>query len=239
MKRIASSFGRDWSRSEEHSHGSAARFGPYPTEPLPRFFLEGKARGALECGREEEGLNTGPLAALAAAVAVVAIPSAFAADQADAPATLDFFSSGGGAHAGWTADSGSRALEIHVTETGYAGAEVHAAAGLSTSSVQGASYELKAAAPGPSLGSPRLVIRFSDGGSAQLRPLAWTTTWQRVGDPNWDNRGGSCGPFRFQTTWRVIQSCHAGTSIVDEYLTTDPGKPNDFLIDELHTAGND
>jgi hypothetical protein len=180
-------------------------------------------------------VKTGPLAALAAAVAVVAIPSAFAADQADTSATLGFFSSGGGAHAGWTTDSGSQALEIHVTETGYAGAEVDDLAGLSPSSVDGASYELKAAAPGPSLGSPRLVIRFSDGGSAQLRPLAWTTTWQKVGDPNWDNRGGSCG-LRFQTTWRVIQSCHAGTSIVDEYLTTDPGKPNDFLIARLETG---
>jgi hypothetical protein len=190
----------------------------------------------LDCGTKEEALNTGPLAALAAAAAVVAIPSAFAADQADVPATFGFFSSGGGAHAGWITDSGSQVLEIHVTETGYAGAEIRDASGLSTSSSQGASYELKAVAPGPSLASPRLVIRFSDGGSAQLRPLAWTTTWQTVGDPNWDNRGGSCGPFRFQTTWRVIQSCHAGTSIVDEYLTTDPGKPNDFLIAHLETG---
>jgi hypothetical protein len=191
-------------------------------------------------------VKTGPLAALAAAVAVVAIPSAFAADQAEAPASLDFSSSGGGAHAGLvrTADqppgeTDSQAIEVRVTGTGYAKVLVNAADGMSTSDVPSSSYELKAATPGPSLGSPRLVIRFSDGGEAQLRPLRWTTTWQKVADGNWDNRGGSCGAFLFQTTWQIVQSCHAGTYVVEEYLTTDPGKPNVFLIDELHTSGTE
>jgi hypothetical protein len=183
------------------------------------------------------------VALIAALAAVIAVPFAFAADNGNAGATLSFFSSGSGAHAGWVhtddqppGDTDSQAIRIHTTATGYAGVLVHHVYGRPTALFPNSSYDFKAATPGASFGSPRLVILFSDGGRAELRPLTWTTTWQKVADPNWDNNGGTCG-FLFETTWNAVQACHVGTFIVNEYITTDPGLPNDFLIDNLETAG--
>jgi hypothetical protein len=79
------------------------------------------------------------------------------------------------------------------------------------------------------------VIRFSDGGRAELRPLMNTTSWQQVADPNWDNNGGTCG-FQFQTTWQNVQSCHAGTFVVDVRMVADPYGFTHW-IDNLNTAG--
>lgn len=183
-------------------------------------------------------------ALVAALAAVVGVPSAWAADNGNAPATLSFFSSGSGAHAGWvhTDDQPavdtdySQAIQIHTTDAGYAGVLVHHVYGWPTAAFPNSSFDFKAAVPGPSLGSPRLVILFSDGGNAVLRPLSWTTYWQKVADPNWDNTGGACG-FVYETTWNTIKACHLGTVVTNEYITTDPGLPNDFLIDNLATAG--
>ncbi len=182
--------------------------------------------------------------ALGAALALfIVVPSAFAADQGNAPATLSFFSSGSGAHAGWVhtddqppGDTDSQAIQIHTTEAGYAGVLVHHIYGQPTATFPNSSFDFKAATAGPSLGSPRLVILFSDGGRAELRPLTWTPYWQNVADPNWDNNGGTCG-YLYETGWNIVQGCHAGTFITNEYITTDPGLPNDFLIDNLATAG--
>lgn len=190
-------------------------------------------------------MNTRVMWALLAALAIlVGAPAAWAADKGNAPATLSFFSSGSGAHAGWvhTDDQPAidtdyaQAIQIHTTAGGYAGVLVHHVYGWPTETFPKSSYDFKAATPGPSLGSPRLVILFSDGGRAELRPLTWTTAWQKVDDPNWDNNGGVCG-FRYETDWSSIQACHPGTFITNEYITTDPGLPNDFLIDNLETAG--
>lgn len=100
------------------------------------------------------------------------------------------------------------------------------------------SFDFRLSLPSPfSLRYPRLVVTFSDGGNASLRPLTWTTSWQPVTDPNWDNNAGGCG-YRFQQTWQQIQACHPGTYITNEYITTDPGGPEvDFYIDNLETAG--
>jgi hypothetical protein len=190
-------------------------------------------------------LNKQPLMALVAVLAMLCLaPLATAADQGNTHATLSFFSSGSGAHAGWVHTNDqpaidtdySQAIQIHTTATGYAGVLVHHVYGTPTASFPNSSFDFKAATPGPSLGSPRLVILFSDGGRAELRPLVWTTDWQKVADPNWDDNGGTCG-FVYETTWNTVQACHAGTFIANEYITTDPGLPNDFLIDNLETAG--
>lgn len=175
---------------------------------------------------------------LALTLAVAAPAAATAADNGNAPATLSFFSSGSGAHASWYQDNGNQEIRIHVTPGGYAGVLVHHVYGWPTATFPNSSFDFRSSVPSPfSLGYPRLVVTFSDGGNASLRPLTWTTAWQPVTDPNWDNNAGGCG-YRFQQTWQQIQACHPGTYITNEYITTDPGGPEvDFYIDNLETAG--
>jgi hypothetical protein len=185
-------------------------------------------------------------ALVAALTALFALPlGAAAADNGNAPATLSFFSGGGGAHAGWVATDDQpaedsdyhQAIRIHDTVSGYAGVLVHHVYGWPTATFPNSSFDFKSSLVSPSsLGYPRLVVQFSDGGNASLRPLTWQQTWTKVTDPNWDNNAGGCG-FRFETTWQMIQACHPGTFITNEYITTDPGIEVDFLIDNLETAG--
>src|SRR5215210_5310864 len=180
---------------------------------------------------------------LAAGIVAAMAASALAADRGNAPATLSFFSGGGGAHAGWThtddqppGDTDQQAIQIHDTTTGYAGVLVHHVYGWPTATFPNSKFDFKSNLLGASLGYPRLVIRFSDGGRAELRPLTWQQTWTTVADPNWDNNGGTCG-FLFQTSWNTVQACHAGTFVTNAYMTTDPGIDVTFLIDNLSVAG--
>lgn len=189
------------------------------------------------------------LAAIVAAIMAVFAGSALAStDNGNAPPTLSFFSGGSGANAHWQndpnhspADDNTQDIEIRTTTgpTGYAGVNVHHMAGTPTESYPNSSFEVKSNAPGPggvaSLGSPRLVVQFSDGGRGELRPLTVNQSWQQVGDPNWDNNGGSCG-YEFERPWNEIQQCHAGTVVTDVYLTTDPYGLT-YWIDNLMTAG--
>jgi hypothetical protein len=171
------------------------------------------------------------LAAIVAAIMGVFASSALAStDRGNAPPTLSFFSGGSGANAHWQndpndspADDNTQDIEIRTTvaPSGFAGVDVHHVYGTPTASYPNSSFEVKSNVPGPggvsSLGSPRLVVQFSDGGRGELRPLTVTPQWQQVGDPNWDNNGGSC-PFLFQRSWNEIQQCHAGTFVTN--LTT-------------------
>lgn len=188
---------------------------------------------------------TGALVVALAALFVLPL-GASAADNGypNASPTLSFFSGGGGAHAGWVAtddqppgDTDNQAIQIHDTTASYAGVLVHHVYGWPTASFPNSSFWFTSDLTAASLGYPRLVIQFSDGGNAALRPLTWQPTWSEVQDPNWDNNaGGICG-FQYEVTWQVIQSCHPGTFITNEYITTDPGIDVDFLIDDLYTAG--
>lgn len=181
----------------------------------------------------------------AMSIACAAAMTARAADNGNAPPTLSFFSGGGGAHAGWVhtddqppGDTDQQAIRIHDTidPTGYAGVLVHHVYGTATASFPNSTFDFKADTPGPSFGYPRLVIRFSDGGRAELRPLTWQTTWSTVADPNWDNNGGTCG-FVYQTTWNTVQACHIGTIVTNAYITTDPLIDVTFLVDNLNVDG--
>lgn len=93
-------------------------------------------------------------------------------------------------------------------------------------SVTALSFDFNANVAGPSGGSPRLVVRFSDGGSGDLRPLEWTAgTWTTVDGINgnsWDNNGGTCG-FLYATTWGGVKACHAGASISRIFVVNDSG----------------
>jgi hypothetical protein len=183
--------------------------------------------------------------ALVAVAILLAVPAlASAADQGNAPPTLSFFSGGGGAHAGWVhtsdqppGDTDQQAIQLHDTTQGYAGVLVHHVYGTPTASFPNSKFDFKSNLASPSsLGYPRLVIVFSDGGNASLRPLTWQQNWTTVQDPNWDNNTGGCG-FRFEQTWQQIQACHPGTFVTNAFITTDPGIEVDFLIDNLSVDG--
>jgi hypothetical protein len=176
------------------------------------------------------------------ALALAAAPAS--ADSGSAPAKLDFWSGGKGAQAHWqndpadsTADDNTQDIEIVTTaDGGYAGFEVRHVEGTPTAAYPSSSFEVKSDYNGPSFGSPRLVVRFSDGGSATLRPNGDnTTSWQTVGDGNWDNSGGTCG-FLYQTNWSTVQGCHAGTTVTSVFMVADP-YGHTHWIDNLNTAG--
>ena len=186
-----------------------------------------------------------------AVIAIVALTFATlagttrAADRGNPPPTLSFFSGGGGAHAGWVhtddqppGDTDQQAIRIHDTidPYGYAGVLVHHVYGIPTASFPNSKFDFKADRVGPSVGYPRLVIVFSDGGRAELRPLTWQPTWTTVQDPDWDNKGGTCG-FLYEQSWNAIQACHIGTFVTNAYITTDPGVDVTFWIDNLEVAG--
>lgn len=185
---------------------------------------------------------------LIGALILAVVPAASAQakqDKGKAQPTISFFSGGAeGANAHWQNDPADspndedrQDIEINTTTdaNGFARVDVHHVFGTPTASYPNSSFEVKSDFTGPSLGSPRLVIRFSDGGRAELRPLTNTNSWQEVSDPNWDNNGGTCG-FLFQTTWNTIQGCHAGTTVTDVFLVADP-YGNTHWIDNLNTAG--
>ena len=178
---------------------------------------------------------------LAALVAAVGAVPAHAARRTTP--SLSFFSGGGGAHADWlhtedqpAGDTDGQAIRIVDTTTGYAGADIKHAEGGPTADYPPSSFDFKSSVAGPSLGYPRLVYVFSDGGNAALRPLTWATSWQTVSDNNWDNNSGGCG-FQFQKTWAEIQACHPGTTVTEIFFATDPGIEVQFLVDNLDTAG--
>jgi hypothetical protein len=97
------------------------------------------------------------------------------------------------------------------------------------------SFDFKPNRSGLSGGSPRLVIRFSDGGNINLRPLTWeANVWKSEGDlnstavedpasaTNWDNNGGTCG-FMFQQTYATVRACHAAAVVTAAFIVTDSG----------------
>ena len=114
-------------------------------------------------------LRLGVLAAFAVCAFALPMTSA-AADQGKAGPTLSFFSSGGGAHAGWLhtddqppGDTDQQAIRIHDTLTGYAGVLVHHVYGIPTAAYPNSSFDFKSNLASPSsLGYPRLEILFSD-----------------------------------------------------------------------------
>jgi hypothetical protein len=164
-------------------------------------------------------------------------------DNGNAPAKLSFCGTDAGGSAHWQHDENDspnddNLQDIEMVTTapaGFARIDVMHVFGTPTAEYPNSSYEVKSNTMGPSLGSPRLVVNFSDGGSGHLRPLTNTTSWQAVTDGNWDNNGGTCG-FVFQTTWQNVQSCHAGTFVTSVHWVADPYGFTHWF-DNLNTAG--
>lgn len=92
-------------------------------------------------------------------------------------------------------------------------------------------------------GSPRMVVRFSDGGSMDIRPLAWTGAWQLVDGSvagSVDNNGGSCG-FVYGTDYAGALACHPGATVTAIYIVTDSGwmvSPYTHLIDDVQIGSS-
>jgi len=189
-----------------------------------------------------------PLLIAVTSAAALAIAPAWGASGGRTAPSLKFFTGGAGAHADWLAtrdqpetDTDPQAIRIVTTTdpNGYAGIYVQHVEGQPTATFPNSSYAVKTTNyTGPSLGTPRLVIQFSDGGYAELRPSTLSENWQTVTDPNWDDHGGAglgCG-FQYETTWEKVQACHPATVVTAAYLTTDP-YGWEYRIDDLTVDG--
>lgn len=164
-------------------------------------------------------------AATAAALSVGTIPAGAAGRTAP---SVSFFEGGEG-NAHWSQDESSGgdrfSMELEVPDAvSYAGIDLHHEEGRPAPE-HAPSFDFYSTATGPSLGSPRLVILFSDAGKAELRPLAWAQDeWTTVGggDNNWDNNGGTCG-YLYQTTYDAVRACHPGATVTAAFLVSDSG----------------
>lgn len=163
-----------------------------------------------------------------------------AAGQADP--NMSFFS-GPGAHAGWGVDRTNAGvnhviqLDTTTSPSGYAGAVVGHVEGTPIEDFGASSFDVKSSDDVASQGSPRLHVKFSDGGSADLRPVDNTTDWQAVGDgAEWDNNGTPCA-YQYAATWSQIEACHPGTTVTGAYLIADGYYGVDHLIDNLSVNG--
>lgn len=114
------------------------------------------------------------------------------------------------------------ALTSDATSPGYGGVEL-VGVPSARSAITALSFDYNANVTGDSGGSPRLVVSFSDGGNAQLRPLSLTAnTWVTINGMtgnDWDNSGG-CGDS-YATTWTAVVACHSTASIDGMWVVND------------------
>src|SRR6185436_11856920 len=116
-------------------------------------------------------------AAIAVSTIPLLLPIAMHADNGNASPTLSFFSGGNGGHADWfvtddqpPGDTDKQAIRLITTngaptyQHGYAGILVHHVTGIPATAFPDSSFWNKVpAGPGPTLGSPRLVVQFQNG----------------------------------------------------------------------------
>jgi hypothetical protein len=155
------------------------------------------------------------VAAIAAGLAIATISVAAAVS----------YTLAGGASISASGHPGNAALLTSDSTSVYGRVDI---AGFPTNptAITALSFDYNPDATGNSGGSPRLVVSFSDGGTAELRPLtltagAWVTLDGMTGT-NWDNNGGSCG-FVYGTTWSAVVACHAGATINGMWVVNDSG----------------
>lgn len=181
----------------------------------------------------------------AAALGLLVIPS-----LASAEITHTLFAGNGGTAAWVSTDpprgsTGTQSVRLKIPDAdAFAGVRLN---GFDDESPLGPpSFDFKSnVASAQSGGSPRLRIRFDDGGSIDLRPLQWTggEVWQHVdgSSSNWDNdgNGGACG-FQFQITYDQALSCHPGADVVGVHVVTDSGwlvSPYTHWVDNITYDG--
>lgn len=174
---------------------------------------------------------------------IVAIATTLAMITPASAAVEEEFFEGGNGSAGWVSftpappgSSETASILLKIPDgTSYAGV---AYSGLPTTApTTPPSYAFYSDVSGASGGSPRLVMRFSDGGKMELRPLTWTAgSWVTIdGNSNlWDNGGGTCG-FLYATTYATGLGCHTGSSVTDVFVVSDSGwlQPGNHYIDDI------
>jgi hypothetical protein len=154
---------------------------------------------------------------------------AIAAVALSAPSGIEWKSFG---HAHWSPDgNGSRfGLTTTSTPTGeftatFGGIELLDPPS-NPAAITDLSFDFNPNRTGSSGGSPRLVVVFSNGGNAGLRPLTWNagtwTTLDGLSGSNWDNNSGGCG-FRYAVTWTDVVACHPGETIASIFVVNDSG----------------
>lgn len=183
------------------------------------------------------------LAGAAAVVFVLGFGTVSAAGAARTAASLSFFAGATGpvanGSASWSTavsnDGDSFSVQIEVPEgtgapnfySSFGGILIHHIDG-SPPPAMSPTFDFYPTVTGASGGSPRLVINFSDGGSANLRPLAWVAnTWTTEGTGatvnDWDNGGGSCGSFSYEISYAAVLACHPGATVTSAYVVSDSG----------------
>ena len=185
--------------------------------------------------------------AVAAAVpfaAVLAMSGSASATSVNVPnGQKAAFFTGGSGSAGWVngddgfvpGDTDGKVMQLSSPDgSSYGGFVAHAIDGLAASDINSLSYDFRvttAGWTGGGLGSPRLVVEFTDSTSTApsdiaLNPVTDLTpgTWYHMdaGSGAVDNEGGTCG-FLYQATLSTALACHPGVTVMDAFVVDDSG----------------
>ena len=173
------------------------------------------------------------------AVIATAVAAATLAVAAPANAQLAFgsFATQGDATAGWITDANTppgsteqQSMSLFVN--GTSASDFNDSALARFTGVEGPppatppSFDFKVFTIGGSGGSARLVVRFSDGGRGELRPLTLSAgVWTHVdgSTPDWESRGGSCGDVFGNLSYSGLIACHAGSEVTKVDVINDSG----------------
>ena len=173
----------------------------------------------------------------AAVTALVAICATLAlAAPAHAQFAFASFATEGDASAGWISEPNAPPgatdhQSIGLFVNGSSASDFSDAARAKFTGVAGAppatppSFDFKVFTVGGSGGSVRFVVRFSDGGRGELRPVTLQANiWTHVdgSSTNWDVRGGSCDNSSSQTYSQVV-ACHPGAQVTGVEVINDSG----------------
>ncbi|HET8823215.1 MAG TPA: hypothetical protein VFM57_16875 [Thermoleophilaceae bacterium] len=175
------------------------------------------------------------LLVLSVSIALAAVSLALAS-PASAQLTFGSFATEGDARAGWIEEPNSpqgstEQQSIGLFVNGTSADDFSDAARAIFTGVTGVppatppSFDFKVFTVGGSGGSVRLVVRFSDGGRGELRPVSFESgAWTHVdgAGANWDNRGGSCGD-RASATYDQVVACHPGAEVTVVEVINDSG----------------
>jgi len=190
----------------------------------------------------------------ALAGAAVAVLGLAAAAPASAQFAFSTYITHGDANAGWIDEpspppGATEQKSIQLTVNGTSPQDFDDAARAlftgfpGTAPNQPPSFYFRTATAGVSGGSVRLVVRFSDDGRGELRPITLPSdVWTFVnGSGNdWDNVGGSCGG-QLQRTYAQILACHPGATVTGVEVVNDSGWlfPGGFtmLVDNVSYGG--
>lgn len=173
--------------------------------------------------------------AAVAALSVIGVSLALAT-PARAQFAFGSFATQGDAQAGWVNEPNSplgstEQQSIGLFVNGSSASDFSDAARAKFVGVAGAapplppSFDFKVFTVGGSGGSVRLVVRFSDGGRGELRPVSLpASVWTHIdgASADWDNRGGACGDRTSQTYAQVV-ACHPGADVTVVEVINDSG----------------